>query len=392
VPRRFLLGLLAIALFAVTPAAGDIGGRKATVDAKIARLQDRIAVARMRETRLSSEIAGVTKQIRVLESRVGDVSDQLTVLRDDLALHQRRFDKLSELFRVQTDRFVFLTHEYRVTVRRLDERLVQIYKGGQPTTIDVVVNARNLEDLADQLDYIRAVINQNKDIAAQVGQAKHEVRIARAATRKAKAHVESEQRLIQARAQQVEAVRNDLLASKQHLSSARSHQQHALAATKADEREFIGEADALSKVSAELGAQIQAAQRSSGYSAPASSSGALAWPLSGPVTSPFGMRWGRMHEGIDIAASEGTPIHAAAAGRVIYCGWEEGYGNLVVLDNGNGVATAYAHQSSIAVSCGQDVAQGDVVGYVGSTGHSTGPHLHFEVRVNGVAVDPFGYL
>src|SRR5205814_7219124 len=83
--------------------------------------------------------------------------------------------------------------------------------------------------------------------------------------------------------------------------------------------------------------------------------------------------------GIDIAASTGTPIHAAAAGTVIYCGWEEGYGNLVAIDHGGNLSTAYGHQSAIAVTCGQTVQQGDVIGYVGSTGHSTGPHLHFEV-------------
>jgi murein DD-endopeptidase MepM/ murein hydrolase activator NlpD len=89
---------------------------------------------------------------------------------------------------------------------------------------------------------------------------------------------------------------------------------------------------------------------------------------------------------------EGTPIAAAAAGKVIYCGWESGYGNLVVIDHGNNLATAYAHQSRIAVSCGQEVSRGEVIGYVGSTGHSTGPHLHFEVRINGSTVDPLGYL
>ena len=99
-----------------------------------------------------------------------------------------------------------------------------------------------------------------------------------------------------------------------------------------------------------------------------------------------------MHQGIDIGAPTGTPIHAAAAGTVIYCGWEEGYGNLTVLDHGGDLATAYGHQSSIAVACGQHVNQGDVIGYVGCTGHCFGPHLHFEVRINGAPVDPLGYL
>ena len=99
-----------------------------------------------------------------------------------------------------------------------------------------------------------------------------------------------------------------------------------------------------------------------------------------------------MHQGIDIGVPSGTPIHAAAAGTVIYCGWEEGYGNFVVIDHGGNLATAYGHQSSIAVACGQQVAQGQVIGYAGCTGHCTGPHVHFEVRINGNPVDPMGYL
>src|SRR5262249_56541319 len=123
-----------------------------------------------------------------------------------------------------------------------------------------------------------------------------------------------------------------------------------------------------------------------------SGSGQLSWPVAGPVTSGFGSRWGRMHEGIDIALGTGTPVHAAADGTVIYAGWMSGYGNIVVIDHGNGLSTAYGHASSLAVSVGQSVAQGQTVSYVGATGHATGPHLHFEVRVNGGAVDPLRYL
>ena len=116
------------------------------------------------------------------------------------------------------------------------------------------------------------------------------------------------------------------------------------------------------------------------------------WPVNGTLTSGFGPRWGRMHEGIDIAGGSGTPIAAAAAGTVIVAGWNGGYGNLVVVDHGGGISTAYAHMSSIAVSVGQSVGQGTVVGGMGTTGHSTGVHLHFEVRVNGAAVNPLAYL
>jgi murein DD-endopeptidase MepM/ murein hydrolase activator NlpD len=110
------------------------------------------------------------------------------------------------------------------------------------------------------------------------------------------------------------------------------------------------------------------------------------------MTSPFGYRWGRMHEGIDLGCAYGAPLYAAAAGTVVYAGWMGGYGNLVVIDHGGGISTAYGHNTSVAVATGQSVSQGQVVAYSGNTGNSTGPHIHFEVRVNGGAVDPLGYL
>jgi murein DD-endopeptidase MepM/ murein hydrolase activator NlpD len=125
---------------------------------------------------------------------------------------------------------------------------------------------------------------------------------------------------------------------------------------------------------------------------PSSSSSGLIWPVNGRVTSGFGMRWGRMHQGIDISASSGTPIRAAKAGVVITAGTMGGYGNVVIVSHGGGLSTLYAHQSRLGSAQGQQVAQGQIIGYVGSTGHSTGPHLHFETRVNGAAQNPMRYL
>ncbi len=120
-------------------------------------------------------------------------------------------------------------------------------------------------------------------------------------------------------------------------------------------------------------------------------SGGYAWPMCAPVTSEYGPRWGRIHRGIDQGASTGTPIGAAKAGRVIFAGWQGGYGNLTLIDHG-GAVTAYAHQSRFAVGQGAQVSRGQTIGYVGSTGNSTGPHLHLEIRVNGSAVNPRQYL
>jgi murein DD-endopeptidase MepM/ murein hydrolase activator NlpD len=192
------------------------------------------------------------------------------------------------------------------------------------------------------------------------------------------------------RVHQARVLRDQLLANQGALVDAQSRKKADLATLSAQEQADAGEIDSLQEVSAELAAKIQAAQSHS--TVQRTGSGQLGWPVSAPITSPFGWRWGRMHEGIDLGAAYGAPIAAAGAGTVIYAGWLGGYGNLTVIDHGGGLATAYGHQSQIAVTVGQQVARGQTIGYVGSTGHSTGPHLHFEVRVNGQAVDPLGYL
>jgi murein DD-endopeptidase MepM/ murein hydrolase activator NlpD len=390
VPRR-ILALFALALAFAANASGDVGHEKASVDAKIATLHARISAAGARERALSGQIESVTGRIRFLEASVSDVSAKLSVLEQDLALHQRRLDRLNELYTLQTQRYQLLKREYRVLLQRLEARLVEIYKQNRPSTVTVLMEARSLNAMFEEFAYFHAVASADKRIAIDVRESRNEVRAERAQTVTARAHLLAAMRTVSYRERQVVIARDSLLAAHHELSSARAKKLAALRATQDSKQEFVAEADALARVSARLAARIRSAQSSGGYTGTPSASG-LVWPVNGPITSPFGMRWGRMHEGIDIGVPYGTPIHAAAAGRVIYCGWESGYGNLTVIDHGNGLATAYGHQSQIAVSCGQDVAQGQVIGYVGATGDATGPHLHFEVRVNGQAVDPLGYL
>jgi murein DD-endopeptidase MepM/ murein hydrolase activator NlpD len=183
---------------------------------------------------------------------------------------------------------------------------------------------------------------------------------------------------------------SELVSRQTQLLEAQADRQ-ALLASVHDERQTAEEdLEELEAASAELTERIRSAQGTYAGSVDVSSSGFI-WPVNGPITSGFGIRWGRLHAGVDIGVGFGTAIHAAAAGTVIYAGWLGGYGNLVVIDHGNGLATAYAHQQQIYVFSGT-VAQGQTIGEVGSTGNSTGPHLHFEVRVNGSPVDPLGYL
>ena len=382
---RRVLTVLALALVVAASASGATHAR---IRSKIGVLQGKIAAARSREAVLRRQISGVTTEIRTLERRVGDVASRLTVLERDLELHRRRLRGLDELFQLQTNRYDFLKGQYRIAVRHLDERLVTLYKTGQPTSLDVLLATRNLNDMLTQLQYLHAVASQDGEVAAEVGTAKRAVHTAWLATKKARQHLAGETQVIEVRAEQVVIVKDRLLAAHGKLTTARGKKRHTLHIVQESENEFVGEVNALQAADSRIRARIAASQ---GFDGTPSASG-LIWPVDGPVTSPFGERWGRMHEGMDIGVGYGTPIHAAAAGRVIYCGWEEGYGNFTMIDHGGGIVTAYGHQSSIIVSCGQDVAQGQVIGYVGCTGHCFGPHLHFEVRVNGSPVDPLGYL
>jgi murein DD-endopeptidase MepM/ murein hydrolase activator NlpD len=376
---------LAVVLFAglllAAPASGDNSG-------KIDDLQSRIAAARAKEARLTSEISKVTTQIRSLERRVGDVSQKLSILEHDLALHQHRLDKLNELFAFETERLNVLRQQYAHAVRQLNLRMIDIYETQDPTLVDVILASDSFQDALDQLHYLAAIAKQDKRIAAQVGVARDQVRLARERTKVVRVRVHSETQVIAVRTQQQRVVRSELLASKSSLARGRGKKKSALASTREQEKIWIAEANALAAEDAGIRGQLAAAQ--AGDTTP--SAHGLIWPVSGPVTSPFGYRWGRLHAGIDIGVPYGTPIHAAAAGRVVLAAWTGGYGNYTCIDHGGGLATCYGHQSSYAVSAGAEVSQGQVIGYVGNTGHSFGAHLHFEVRINGVPVDPLGYL
>jgi peptidoglycan DL-endopeptidase CwlO len=345
----------------------------------------------------------VTERIRDLEGDVAAAQARVTALERRLAASKNRLAALTQLFRLQTQKLTMLTGEHEEAQERLNERLVAIYQSSDPTPVEVVLNAASFTDLLDQLDYLRSLGEQDKRIARQVAAAKRDVQVARAKTKETRTEVEATTVEIEVRTDEQRVQRDRLVASQQQLASVRAVKQQTLAAVQVSKEDYLHEVEGLQAASASLAARIQAAQ-SAARSAPTSgaavvsagastpSSAGFVWPVSGPVTSGFGWRWGRMHEGIDIGAPTGAPIYAVAAGTVIYAGWMDGYGQLVVVDHGGGVATAYAHMSSIGAGVGQGVGQGQVIGYVGCTGHCYGSHLHFEVRVNGGAVDPLRYL
>ena len=400
--RRLAFVALLAALVAAPAGADTIVDKKRSVDAQISALHDKVAAIRAQEDGVRADIDATSTQIEGLARQVGDVATRMVPLERDLWLRRQKLGRLNTLLRLQTERLELLRREYAAALTRWNRRLVDLYESDEVDTIAILFSTRSLTDFLDTLDFLRRVSESDRRVVGEVRAAKRGVARARTRTKRTRARLQQEAHVIALRVEQMRALRERLLASQADLETARSERQADLASLTQSERDELGEMEALQAVSASLAATIRAAQAEARARAQqrqpaelaqqASSSSGLIWPTSGSVTSPFGMRWGRMHDGIDIGASMGAPIQAAAAGTVIYAGWMSGYGNLVAIDHGNGLSTAYAHQSQLAVSLGQQVAQGQVIGYVGSTGHSTGPHLHFEVRVNGAPVDPLGYL
>ena len=379
---RRLAVVLVAGLVLAAPASGDNSG-------KLGDVQARLNAARAKEAHLTAQISDVTGQIRSLERRVGDVSQKLSILERDLALHQRRLDQLNELFAFETERLTFLRRQYGRVVRQLNLRMIDIYEARDPTIVDVILESSSFQDALDQLHYLDAIAQRDKRIASLVATARDEVHVARERTKNVRSRVHAETQVVAVRTQQQREVKGQLLANRSSLSGKRSRQKSQLASTRDQEKVLIAEANALAAEDARIRSRLAAAQ---GATDSTPSASGLIWPVNGPVVSPFGYRWGRLHAGIDIAVPYGTPIHAAASGSVVLAGWVGGYGNYTCIDHGGGLATCYAHQSSYAVSAGAQVSQGQVIGYVGSTGHSFVAHLHFEVRINGNPVDPLGYL
>jgi len=392
------------ALVSAAPAPGQADEeRKRVLDARIDNLQEKVETAREREGVLSAEVEVVTREIGALESEVSAAEETLDQLEAVFALQQRRLDRLNELFHLQTNRLIFLRRQHVVAMERLNKRVVEIYTSDPTEPLSVVLEAASFGDLLDQLEFLSDIGRQDERLASEVKQAKLDMRDLRQATSRTRNAQVQTTREVEVRTEEQRAVRDQLAWNQRELATARRDKQATLADVREDKGEALEHMDELEAESAALSARIQAAQttsqsrstsRSTSYSMPArtpSASGFI-WPVHGVVTSIFGWRWGRMHEGIDIAVASGTPVVSAAGGMVIVAGWMGGYGNLVVVDHGNGIATAYGHNTNVAASVGQTVAQGQLIAYSGNTGHSTGPHVHFEVRVGGGAVDPFGYL
>jgi murein DD-endopeptidase MepM/ murein hydrolase activator NlpD len=231
------------------------------------------------------------------------------------------------------------------------------------------------------------VSEQDQAIIERVRVLKEEAKKQKELLAELEQRVEDAANAILAQRNELARSKNQLVASQNELAGVRNDRRAVLGQVRDSRIRLEGDLRELEAEQARVTAQLQ------GAPAPVQhGSGQLIWPVSGPVVSGFGMRWGRLHAGLDIAVPAGTGIRAADGGQVVLAAWTGGYGNYVCIQHNGSLSTCYAHLSSYGVSSGASVSQGQVIGSVGCTGHCFGDHLHFETRVNGSPVDPMGYL
>ncbi|HEY6638865.1 MAG TPA: peptidoglycan DD-metalloendopeptidase family protein [Solirubrobacterales bacterium] len=354
---------------AVGSASGEnLQQRLDATQSKLSHVQAHAGVLTTRISHESAQLDRLTAEVARLRNREAAVAAQLAQKQAELEQAQVRLDHLKK--------------RLRDAIQILEQRLVAIYESNEPDLITVLLQAHGFDDLLARSQYMRTLQDQNNDIVVRVRALRNQMQITVNTVRAARNE-------IAAHKQELEATRLKLHKRTDELATARRKQHATLMQVRKQQDDLEGD---LSEISQKIAEQL-AAQTGSLPAGPVrAGSGMFIWPVNGPVVSGFGMRWGRMHEGIDIAVPTGTQIRAAASGTVSIAGVEGGYGNYTCIDHGGGLSTCYAHQEQILVSGGQQVAQAQIIGISDCTGHCLGPHVHFEVRVNGQAVDPLGYL
>ncbi len=411
--RRALAAVLLGVLLFTAPAVGDPGDEKARVDQQLGEVRGSIAESGRQAGVLTSELAALSSQVHEAESRIAAEESELAVLEAELASRRATLAALGRRIEEQTARLTVLAEQHAAAVRILERRVREIYMSDSPDLLSFLMETTSFSDVLDNLELLQHIGRQDERIVEQVQDAEERLSRLRAQTRRDRAEAADVERAVAARTEEQRAVRNQVLASRDALVSAEREKSATLASVRVDKAHFLEEAEQLEGQRAALEREIAAAEAAQAAAAAAASSAAVPsapatpitsppvqtpsasgfiWPVDGTLVSGFGMRWGRMHEGVDLAAPYGAPVVAVAGGVVTETGSHGGFGNLVVIDHGGGLETYYAHNSSFAVSAGMTVSQGQVISYVGSTGHSSGPHVHLEVHVNGVPVDPMGYL
>lgn len=340
------------------------------VQRKMQEMADKKAAAREKAEEASAALSQVTDSLRDLQIE----SNKLQQQRD--ALQGKIDDNLAQLEKKQAE----VKERHGIYKHRLRD----IYINGQVNYLDVLLGAKDFSDFSSRMFLLQRIIKSDVSLMEQMQKDAEEIAARKAQLDGQMQEIKATQNMLQAKTDKVERLRNQRAAM--------------LSEAEAEEQQSQDEYERLLAVSEQIAAMIRNMEQNGTVAEAPVVTNSYIWPCNGVITSPFGWRthpiFGttKYHSGLDIGVDYGTPILATNSGTVIYSGWLGGYGNAVMIDHGGGLVSLYAHNDSLNVYEGQYVNRGTCIAYAGSTGYSTGPHCHFEMRLHGEVVDPMGYL
>ena len=392
-----VIPLLLWALLPVLSQGASPQGKLNDIQKKIQATQGKIGRKKGTERVLTTQISAYTRRITRLQGRIGSLQERQATAQADLNAKQAELSHIQSDLRYQRERLVRLRARLTQARTALAKRLVELYQADAPDLVTVILSSKGFADLLERGEFMRRVSDQDQRIVRLVRDAKADATDAAQRLDVLERRQQKVTQIVKQRRDEIAQAKQGLIDTKVGLDGTRADKANALQHVRFERRQLEGNLSGLKQEQAKIQATLQQAATGIPAGPIKHGNGSLIWPVNGPITSPFCERraWEACHPGIDIGVPSGTPIRAAAAGKVVLmqsAGASGGYGNFTCVAHSATMSTCYAHQSSFATSLGASVAQGQVIGYTGCTGLCFGPHLHFEVRINGAPVDPLGYL
>jgi murein DD-endopeptidase MepM/ murein hydrolase activator NlpD len=391
---------LPLVLWAALPLASDGASprnRLNDVQKKIQATQGRIGRRKGTERVLTSQISAYNARIGALQARIGRLERRQAAVQADLEHKRAELSRLQDELRAERRRLVRLRKRLAQARAALAQRLVELYQADAPDIVTVILNSNGFADLLERGEFMQRVSEQDQHIISLVKSARADATATEARLQIFERRQRRVTAIVLSNRNQIATFKQELINTRVGLDGTRSDKQHALVTVRTERQHLEGALSSLKSEQRKIQATLQRAAGTLPAGAIRRGNGSMIWPVNGPITSPFCERraWEACHPGIDIGVPSGTPIRAAASGKVTLmqsAGASGGYGNYTCISHTSTLSTCYAHQSSFATSLGANVSQGQVIGYSGCTGLCFGPHLHFEVRINGAVTNPLNYL
>jgi murein DD-endopeptidase MepM/ murein hydrolase activator NlpD len=380
---RRLAILMAIAVLATsTPQISSAAATRSGRLALLSRQMKRLFSIRSQITTTQNKLHQTRKAERTAIGQLEAVEGRLDSAQSRVSIVKLKLERKQEELRITTDRLHRTQRQLARRKKLLSARVVDIYEGESVTYINVLLGSNDMWTFLTRAYDIKRIVGSDVDLIQGI--------------KKDQEQIKQDQAAQEAQVSAAKALESRFESERDNVAGLVKERQQSLEEIQSNREALEQALDELEAASASIERQIQARQRSaSGRRRMARAfTGGLMAPVSGRIGSEFGYRFHpilhqmRLHTGVDIPAPTGTPIHAAADGEVATAGWNRAYGKCIVIDHDGGVSTLYGHCSVLCVHAGQQVKKGDVIGKVGSTGWSTGPHCHFEKRVNGKPVNP----